>query len=55
MERTPGYWAFYGVDREDGTLLGGPSFTPNNKGCIVKIWSCPVCKIVSAYADDTED
>lgn len=55
MDRIEGYWAFDGVDRVKGTLLTGDTFSRNGKGCVVKLWTCPVCKLVRAYADDSEE
>lgn len=57
MERTPGYWALSGVDRSPprGLLHTGMEFTLNGKGCILKLWSCPVCKLARIYTDDAED
>ncbi len=55
MERTPGLWAFQGVARATTVSAGEADFVRTEQGCVVKLWSCPGCKLVRVYADDTED
>ena len=56
MERTPGFWALSGVDLvTEDNRLSDETFALNGKGCIVKLWSCPVCKLAQIYADDEKD
>lgn len=57
MEREPGFWMLPGVQREKVGLLDvapAGQFRQNGSGLVVKVWICPVCKLVRTYADDQE-
>lgn len=54
MQKEPGFWALQGVQRSVNSLLDTGTFSLSGDGMVLKVWTCPKCKLVRLYADDQD-
>jgi hypothetical protein len=52
MTEQPGLWALEGVQRQGGNLLVPGPFHKTDQGLVMRVWTCPHCKLTRLYAID---